>query len=75
IARHSFNRVMEQLVKKHKPHIVALLETRTIREHAIEIVKNLGFTSSIVVDPAGFSGGMVLLWNEEEVDIQATSQS
>lgn len=46
---------MKQLVKKHKPHIVAFLETRTIKEHAIEIVKKIGFTSSIVVDPAGFS--------------------
>ncbi|XP_026447410.1 uncharacterized protein LOC113347933 [Papaver somniferum] len=34
LARPSFRRVMKQLIKKHKPSVVALLETRTITEHA-----------------------------------------
>lgn len=38
-------------------------------------MKKLGFNKSITVEPCGFSGGMCLLWNEEEVEIQATSQS
>lgn len=66
---------MKHLVKKHKLQIVALLETRTITEHAQNLVKRLGYNKAIIVDPAGFSGGMVLLWNEEEVDIQATSET
>lgn len=75
LARTSFIRVMKQLIKMHNPSIVALLETRTVAEHATKIVKKLGYTSSIVVDPYGFSGDMCLLWNEDEVEIQSTSQS
>ncbi|KAI3841642.1 hypothetical protein MKX03_027503, partial [Papaver bracteatum] len=63
---------MKKLVKRHKPTIFALLETRFLACHAISIVGKLGFTESIVVDPKGFSGGMCLLWDPEEVDIQAT---
>ncbi|KAI3931414.1 hypothetical protein MKX01_040331, partial [Papaver californicum] len=75
LARPSFRRVMKQLVKKHSPSIVALLETRTIAEHATELVKKSVFTSSLILDPCGFSGGMRLLWNEDKVDVQETSQS
>lgn len=38
-------------------------------------MRRLGYNSSMIVDPAGYSRGMVMLWSEEEVDIQATSQS
>lgn len=32
--RPSFNRVMKHIIKKHNPQIMAMLETRTISEHA-----------------------------------------
>lgn len=66
---------MKKLIKRHKPTIVALLETRVLASHAAGIVGRLGFAKSIVIDPEGFSGGMCLLWDPEEVDIQATKES
>lgn len=75
LARPSFTRVMKSLIKKHKPSIVALLETRTIAEVASRFVQKLGYKNSIIVDPQGLSGGLILLWNEDEVDVQATSQT
>ncbi|XP_026390894.1 uncharacterized protein LOC113286516 [Papaver somniferum] len=74
LARPSFKKSHEaNIIKKHRPSIVALLETKTIAEHATEIVKRLVFFKSIIVEPVGFSGGVCILWNE--IDIQATSQS
>ncbi|XP_026422706.1 uncharacterized protein LOC113318700 isoform X3 [Papaver somniferum] len=66
---------MKKLIKRHKPTIVALLETRVLASHAAGIVGRLGFSKSIVIDPEGFSGGMCLLWDPEEVDIQDTKES
>ncbi|XP_026395092.1 uncharacterized protein LOC113289878 isoform X4 [Papaver somniferum] len=74
-ARPSFTRVMRKLIKRHKPNIVALLETRVLASHAVGIVRHLGYEESILVDPEGFSGGICLLWNPEEVDIQATKRT
>ncbi|XP_026385363.1 uncharacterized protein LOC113280965 isoform X1 [Papaver somniferum] len=74
-ARPSLVRVMKNLIKRHKPTIVDLLETRVLASHAAGIVGRLGFAESIVIDPEGFSGGMCLLWDPEEVDIQDTKES
>lgn len=73
--RLSFVHVMKKLINIHKHTIVALLETRVLAPHAAGIVGRLGFTKSIVIDPEGFSGGMCLLWDPDEVDIQATRES
>lgn len=74
-ARPSVFRVMKKLIKRHKPTIVALLETRVLAPHAAGIASRLGFAKSIVVDPEGFSGGRCNLWDPEEVDIEATKNS
>lgn len=68
-------RVMKMLIKRHNPSIVALLETRVSEDSVVEIVSKLGFSHSIIVDPHGYSGGLVLLWNDSEIDIQATKKS
>lgn len=67
--------MLKKLIKRHKPNIAALLETRVLASHAVGIVRQLCFEESILVDPEGFSGGMCLLWNPDEVDIQATRRS
>lgn len=38
-ARPSFVRVMKKLIKRHKPNVVALLETRVLAPHAVGIVR------------------------------------
>ncbi|KAI3890016.1 hypothetical protein MKX03_025757, partial [Papaver bracteatum] len=75
ISRPSFVRVMKKLIKRHNPSIVALMETRVLEDSVSEIVSKLGFSHSIIVDPKGFSGGLCLLWNDNEIDIQATNSS
>ncbi|XP_026416598.1 uncharacterized protein LOC113312041 [Papaver somniferum] len=46
---------MTKLIQKHKPVVVALLETRVLQENASAIVSRLGYTDSFIVDPHGFS--------------------
>ncbi|XP_026412082.1 uncharacterized protein LOC113307838 [Papaver somniferum] len=74
-ARLSFISVMKKLIKRHKPTIVDLLETKVLSSHAVRIVRQLGPFESILVDPEGFSGRMCLMWNPDEVDIQTTKKS
>ncbi|XP_026452220.1 uncharacterized protein LOC113352636 [Papaver somniferum] len=66
---------MKKLIKRHKPTIVALLETRVLASHAVRIVRQLGSFESVLVDAEGFYGGMCLMWNPDEVDIQNTKES
>ncbi|XP_026403839.1 uncharacterized protein LOC113299110 isoform X2 [Papaver somniferum] len=66
---------MKKLIKRHKPTTVALLETRVLDTHAAGIVRQLGFMESVVIDLEGLSGGMYLLWDPNEVDIEATKLS
>lgn len=67
--------VMKKLIKRHNPFIVALMETRVLEDNVSEIVSKLGFSHSIFVDPQEFLGGLCLLWNDNEIDIQATRKS
>ncbi|XP_074321418.1 uncharacterized protein LOC141657925 [Silene latifolia] len=69
IARPSFTTHLSYLVNAHKPHIVILSETRVSSPNSLAIVRGLHFDSWEILDPAGFTGGIILLWNSLDVDI------
>lgn len=48
MARPSFHKVMKHLIKRHKPQIVVLLETRTIAVHAKELVFTLSRSGKLL---------------------------
>jgi hypothetical protein len=64
-----------QLAKENRARILFLMETKCSKVR-IEMVRvKLGFTGAFTVDPVGRSGGLALLWKEEqEVEIQNFSR-
>jgi hypothetical protein len=58
-------------VKEKKPTLLFLMETKS-RQLTMEVLRaKLGFVGLFTVDPVGRSGGLALLWNNEnELQIQ-----
>jgi hypothetical protein len=55
-----------QMVKKKKPTLLFLMETKS-RQNKMEGLRvRLGFEGLFVVDPVGRSGGLALLWKESD---------
>lgn len=75
VGKPSFEIVARDLIHNYKPTIFIILETRLSGGRARDIVQRLGYNSSLIVDALGFSGGLWMLWNKEDVDIKATSIS
>ncbi|KAL9243847.1 hypothetical protein vseg_017686 [Gypsophila vaccaria] len=67
------HRHLQDLVGLHKPNIVALLEPKISGHRAHRVIESRGFSRSIRVEAEDFSGGIWLLWNEEEVQITLLS--
>ncbi|XP_074277192.1 uncharacterized protein LOC141600836 [Silene latifolia] len=72
IARPSFKPHITYLINAHKPDIFILSET--VATNAIDIVQNLPFDSSDIVDPIGFSGGIMILWNARDVSVTTVNK-
>lgn len=49
---------LQDMIRFHKPSIVALLETRVPSVVGRRWMRKLGFTNILVVEAAGFSGGI-----------------
>lgn len=56
-------RAFKELVRMHKPDLVALFEPRISGSSADEVCKKTGFANWIRVEASGFSGGIWVLWN------------
>jgi hypothetical protein len=64
------------IMQMHRPNIIGLTETRLSGERAKSTCASLGFDRCYVADPMGFAGGLWLMWDssEVEVDVLAVSQ-
>ena len=69
IARNSFKPNFCHIVNEHHPDIVILAETHASRRSTIPIVHSLPFDSWPLVDPIGFAGGIIILWNSARVNL------
>ncbi|XP_074278178.1 uncharacterized protein LOC141601774 [Silene latifolia] len=69
IARPSFSTHLSYLINAHKPNIVILSETRVNSPNSLTIVQRLPFDSFEVLDPVGFAGGIIILWNAGDVAV------
>lgn len=74
-ASQEFCNTFGELMTKYKPNVVFICETRVGGHRAEAIMSSLGLPCSIRVDPMGFSGGLWLLWNNENVKISVHSQT
>ena len=60
-----------QLVKEKRPKFLFLIETKSVKNKMEVIQIKLGFTCPFVVDLAGKSGRLALLWDDDSgVSIQ-----
>ncbi|OIT30699.1 hypothetical protein A4A49_60788 [Nicotiana attenuata] len=62
-----FKRAFRSMLDYHKPNVVALLETRLADHH--NIMEYFGFLGQAQVPAQGNSGGMALMWNNDEVNV------
>ncbi|KAF2300934.1 hypothetical protein GH714_018432 [Hevea brasiliensis] len=58
-------RALRELIVKHSPSIVFLMETKKKRKYLESVRRKLGFTNEFYVDPCGLSWGLALWWTEE----------
>ncbi|XP_075084702.1 uncharacterized protein LOC142167957 [Nicotiana tabacum] len=62
-----FRRTFRSMLDYHKPNVVALLETRLADHH--NIMEDFEFSGIAQVPTQGNSGGMTLVWNIDEVNV------
>ena len=53
-----------KLHQRHRPNILIIIEPRIAEARAQGVIGTLPYSHSRCVDPAGFSGGIWLLWKE-----------
>lgn len=61
--------LIKDMVKTHKPNIMALVEPRISRSNADKVVRKLGFKRSHRIEANGFASGIWLFWNNDEIHI------
>ncbi|XP_071723822.1 uncharacterized protein [Rutidosis leptorrhynchoides] len=64
-----------QVLRKERPTIAFLSETRKSSREMERLKKNFGFRNCIVWDRIGTGGGVALLWNEIDVKVNLQSFS
>lgn len=68
----SFRRNFTDLFMKHKPSIVALLETKVKLDTMGTFFKKLGLKGSLHIDPMGRVGGIWILWDPDFISLNPT---
>lgn len=54
---------LKKMITTHKSGILAVLETKIHSSKVMDFFVNIGFTDMVVVEAAGFIGGIWLLWD------------
>ncbi|KAH7864841.1 hypothetical protein Vadar_034499 [Vaccinium darrowii] len=76
IGRTLTNQALGDLVRKNRPSIVFLMESKNNKVKMETIRRTLGFDSSNYVDPEGLSGGLALWWNKDvEIEVELVSKN
>lgn len=70
-----FPALIRDSARIYKLDMVAILEPQVSGDRADQIIKSLGFASSLKVDARGFSGGLWCLWRTSCPPIQVHSTS
>ena len=60
---------MTKLINAHSPSIVIVTKTRVGGERTKEITNRLPFDGALHTDTVGYSGGIWVLWNSDEVEV------
>lgn len=68
-------KIIKSLTQLHCIEILAILEPRISGDCALHVVNSLGFTNHYIVDANGFSRGLWLLWNCNNVQLNIVACS
>ncbi|KAH7836079.1 hypothetical protein Vadar_032514 [Vaccinium darrowii] len=74
IGRTVTSQALGELVRKNRPSIVFLMETKNNKVKVETIRRSLKFDFGFYVEPDGLSGGLALWWNDD-VDLEVESAS
>ncbi|XP_028101054.1 uncharacterized protein LOC114300374 [Camellia sinensis] len=66
-----FRRNFREIIRTHRPDVVALFETKVLFNSIGLFFNDLGYTASTIVDPVGCVGGIWFLWNPIQVLVSA----
>lgn len=61
--RKGFRRHINQFIRDHNPDMIILIETRVNKDGVVKSIKGPPYDSFQEVDPVGFAGGILILWN------------
>lgn len=70
-----FMAVLREVVRIHKPTVLALVETHMGGAHAQKVASILGYNGHTREDAQGFSGGIWLYWRSELVTVGPIARS
>ena len=59
-----FYRSIHEMLRMYRPNILGLVETKTNEAMADHICRKLGFDVWLRVEAVGFSGGILVFWND-----------
>lgn len=65
-----FNRSLNEMISLYKNDFIAILELKISGEAVDEVCKSMGKSAWIQVKAKGFSGGILVLWNGEEIRLK-----
>lgn len=66
----NFVSALKEVVREHKPNVIALVETHMAGTQAQKIATILGYMGHTRVDAMGFSGGIWIYWKPELVTVE-----
>lgn len=70
-----FKRAFRNICNTYNPKLVILTETRLSGERAYTIISSLGFESFLKIDAMGFNGGIWILQNTHNIDVESLAAS
>ncbi|KAL2902361.1 hypothetical protein RDABS01_027443 [Bienertia sinuspersici] len=71
----AFLAALKEIIRVHKPTVIALVETHMDDTCAEQIARQIAFSGHIRVDAEGFSGGIWIYWRSEVVDVHDVVRS
>lgn len=71
----SFPSLIRELKTKYAIHIFIIVEPRVNGERVEKIITKMGFSKNSRVEAEGYSGGICILWKENQVKIDTISNS
>ncbi|XP_028778309.1 uncharacterized protein LOC114734823 [Neltuma alba] len=71
----SFPVLIKDIVRKNKIGLFCLIEPRISGGKAEKIVRKLGFSNWIRVEATGFAGGIWLLWQDKDFEVEYKASS